>query len=220
MSLYSKVVNPEISNYIIEKSVREHPVMKRIREENIGHYEAHMQISPDQAQFITCFIKILNPKLVLELGTYFGYSALSIALGLQSEGKIIVCEIDEEFATKAKSYFSDAGLSEKIEVKISPALDTMQILLTEGYAEKFDFIFIDADKGNYYNYYELALKLVRVGGVIAIDNVLWYGRIIDTNEQGKITNIIREFNDKIGADDRVFISIIPIGDGMTLAIKK
>lgn len=220
MSLHSPILETHIRDYIVSKSHKEHPVLERIRIENINHPEAFIQIPPEQAKLISLLIKMINAKKVLELGVFLGYSALSITLGLPENGKLIACEINQEYATKALQYLQDAGMAHKIDMKIGPALNTLTNLITSGHTGTFDFVFIDADKNNYQEYYELSLKLVRVGGVIAIDNVLWYGRIFDKLDDSKLTETIRNLNEQLSKDERIDVIIIPIGDGMSLIIKK
>ena len=220
MSLFSTILLNGIREYIIEKSVREPSILQKIRTDNVQNNK--MQIPPEQGQIITILLKLMNAKHAIELGVFHGYSTVYIAMGLSNDGKVVACEKNEEYAKIARENWSkfDASINERIELKLAPALDTLNDLINQGYEESFDFIFIDADKKNYYKYYELSLILARKGGVILIDNVLFYGNVIDSSFNDKVTNTIREFNDKLSIDGRIDICMIPIGDGMTIAVKK
>ncbi len=219
MSMHAVGLSIELREYILEKSLREPKIMQRLRQDNAKHPEAHMQIAQEQGQFITMLLRLMKAKQALELGVYMGYSSLAIAFGLPPDGKLVACEINEEYANTAKKYWIEAGVDDKIDLRIAPGLDTMNELLTQGFAGTFDFVFIDGDKRNYSTYYELALKLLRHGGIVAIDNVLWYGRILDSSNKEEITQAIRELNSKLSMDERVFLSMLPLGDGMSLAMK-
>jgi caffeoyl-CoA O-methyltransferase len=179
-----------------------------------------MQISPEQGQFMRLLIELLGAKKTLDIGTFTGYSALSVALSLPENGQIIACDTSIEWTDIAKRFWDRAGVSHKISLKLAPALNTLDTLLAEGQANTFDFSFIDADKENYMAYYEKSLALVRPGGLIAIDNVLWSGQVADPTIQDTDTIAIRALNSKILMDDRVTMSMVPISDGLTLARKK
>jgi predicted O-methyltransferase YrrM len=178
-----------------------------------------MQIAPEQGQFMALLIQLMGAKKTLEVGVFTGYSSLAVALALPSDGKIIACDTNEEYTAIARHYWQKAGVADKIDLRIAPALDTLDELIAQGQANTFDFAFIDADKSNYDNYYERALQLVRPGGLIAIDNVLWGGKVADRNVQDNRTKAIRELNQKLHQDKRVTISLVPIADGLTLARK-
>ena len=165
-------------------------------------------------------IKLIGATKTLEVGVFTGYSSLWTALSLPPHGRIVACDISEEWTTVARRYWSEAGVEDKITLRLAPALETLDQLLSDGLAGSFDFAFIDADKTNYADYYERALKLVRAGGLIAIDNVLWSGRVADQSDQDKDTVAIREFNEKLYHDERITLSLIPIADGLTLALKR
>lgn len=168
----------------------------------------------------TVLLNAIGAKRTLELGVFTGYSSLCTALALPDDGKIIACDISEEFTSVAQRYWQEAGVAHKIDLRLAPALDTLEQLLAEGQAETFDFAFIDADKENYWRYYDRVFHLIRPGGLIAIDNVLWAGRVIQPNAQDEGTNAIRAFNAKLLQDDRVILSLIPIADGLSLVWKK
>ena len=205
-------------DYIQSVSLREPIVLTQLRRETAKLPMSRMQIAPEQGQLMALLVKLIGAKKTLEIGVFTGYSALAVALALPDDGKIIACDRDTRYTDMAKSYWEEAGVSHKIDLRIAPALETLDKLIAEG-EDSFDFAFIDADKRNYTNYYERALILVRSGGLIAIDNVLWSGRVADTRDNDKRTVAIREFNQKLHRDKRVDISLVPIADGLTLARK-
>jgi caffeoyl-CoA O-methyltransferase len=165
-------------------------------------------------------VQLIGASKTLEVGVFTGYSSLRVALALPPNGKIVACDVSEEYTAIARRYWESAGVADKIDLRIAPALDTLDELLAAGQAGTFDFAFIDADKRNYEGYYERSLQLVRPGGLIAIDNVLWAGRVVDSQVQDNQTNSIRAFNEKLYEDERVTLSLVPIADGLTLALKR
>jgi predicted O-methyltransferase YrrM len=179
-----------------------------------------MQISPEQGQFMALLVQLMGAKKTLEIGVFTGFSALSVALALPVDGKLVACDISEEYTAIAKEFWERAGVSEKIDLRIAPALETLETLIIEGETGSFDLAFIDADKRNYENYYERALTLLRSGGLILIDNVLWSGKVTDPMITDKQTQAIREFNQKLHQDSRISLSLIAIADGLTLALKR
>lgn len=209
-------LTPELYEYMLDKSLREHPVLKSLREETSSMELAHMQIAPEQAQFMQLLIRLIRAKKVLELGTFTGYSALAMSLVLPDDGQLITCDISAEWTKNVHQFWREAGQDNKIKLRLGPALETLYALLNEGGEQQFDFIFIDADKTNYLNYYELALKLIRPQGLIAIDNVLWDGKVIDPQETRAQTREIKKLNDLLKNDPRVFVSLLPISDGLFL----
>ncbi len=194
--------------------------MTALREATAELPEAIMQIAPDQAQFMSLLIKILGAKYALEIGTFTGYSALAVALALPDDGKLVCCDINREWTDIGKHHWHLAGVEHKIDLRIAPAMKTLNALLTDKNPINFDFVFIDADKENYLHYYENSLKLLRIGGLIAIDNTLWSGDVIDADKNDADTVAIREFNRFIHQDERVDISLLPVADGLTLARKR
>lgn len=202
-------------NYMLDVSLREHPVLCALRKETSKMQLATMQSSPEQAQFMQFLIRLIRAKKILELGTFTGYSALAMALALPDDGQLITCDINTEWTANAPQYWQQAGQDKKIELRIGPALTTLNQLLTSE-TGSFDFIFIDADKTNYVNYYELALQLISPHGLIAIDNVFWDGKVIDANENGAQTREIRKLNELIKHDKRVDTSLLAIADGLFL----
>ncbi len=220
MSRQTLNLTSEIYDYLLSISLRESEILQQLREETANHRLARMQISPEQGQFMALLLKIMGAKKVLEIGVFTGYSSTVMALALPDDGRIIACDVSEEFTKIALKYWEEAKVSEKINLHLAPALETLDKLIAQGKSETFDFAFIDADKGNYENYYEKCLVLLRQGGVIAVDNVLWSGRVADLKQEDKQTKVIRKFNQKLAQDNRIDLSLIPIGDGLTLARKK
>ncbi len=218
----TKTINltPKLYDYLLNVSLREHPVLQELRAMTAQLPAARMQISPEQGQFMALLIQLLDAKKTLDIGTFTGYSALVVALAMPNEGSVIACDVSREWTNKALTYWEKAGVANKIQLKIAPALETLQKLIENGESGTFDFVFIDADKKNYLNYYEHALTLLRPGGLIAIDNVLWDGRVADENNQEPETQAIRAVNESIKHDVRVTFSLLPIGDGLMLARKK
>jgi predicted O-methyltransferase YrrM len=207
-------------DYMRQVTLREPSILQRLREETASHPQANMQISPDQGQFMALLMHLLDARRTLEIGVFTCYSSLSVALALPDDGRIIACDINEEWTSIARRYWREAGVEKKIDLRLKPALETLDALIAAGEGGRFDFAFIDADKQNYANYFERALVLVRPGGLIAIDNVLWYGRVIDRAAQDDDTRAIRAFNEKLHGDQRVWLSMLPVRDGLTLACKK
>ncbi|MFQ4141266.1 class I SAM-dependent methyltransferase [Chlorogloeopsis sp. ULAP02] len=206
--------------YLLSVSLREPELLLQLREETARHPRANMQVAPEQGQFLAFLVKLIGARKTLELGVFTGYSSLSVALALPPDGKILACDISEEFTAIARRYWQKAGVADKIDLRLAPATETLEKLLAESSAETFDFAFIDADKENYYRYYELVLKLIRPGGLIVIDNVLWSGRVTEADIQDLATNAIREFNSKLHQDERIDLSLISVADGLTLARKR
>lgn len=206
----------KLYEYMLDVSLREHPVLQKLREDTAKMMLANMQSSPEQAQFLQFLVRVLRAETVLELGTFTGYSALAMALALPAHGKLITCDSNAEWTKHAHVFWQEAAQSEKIELRLAPALQTLQELVDEGATSSFDFIFIDADKTNYVNYYELSLQLIKPCGVIAIDNVFWGEKVVDEQENRGQTREIRRLNSLIKADKRVNTSLLPIADGLFL----
>jgi len=212
-------LSEQLYQYVVANSLREPKILTQLRHETANHPQARMQISPEQGQLMALLIQLMGAKKVLEIGVFTGYSSTCMALALPGDGNLIACDVSEEYTSIARRYWQAAGVAQKITLHLAPALKTLDQLLAQGQTETFDFAFIDADKGNYADYYDRALQLIRPGGLIAIDNVLWSGRVADPADQDKITNTIRAFNQKVAQDDRVTVSLLPIADGLTLALK-
>ncbi|NJK62543.1 MAG: SAM-dependent methyltransferase [Synechococcaceae cyanobacterium SM2_3_1] len=206
--------------YLLETSLREPLILQQLRQETAEMHNARMQISPDQGQFMSLLIQLMAARRALEIGVFTGYSALWVALALPPEGRLIACDVSKEYTSIAQRYWQQAGVAPKIQLHLQPAIQTLDQLLQEGQAGTFDFAFIDADKQNYDLYYERGLQLLRPGGLICIDNVLWSGRVADPEVQDASTEAIRALNHKIHQDGRVILSLVPIGDGLLLARKQ
>lgn len=220
MSKKTLGLDNQVYNYLLSTSLRESDILRQLREETAKHPYATMQIAPEQGQFMALLVQLLEAKKTLEVGVFTGYSSLCVALALPKDGKVIACDISEEYTAVGRRYWQTAGVADKIDLRIAPALETLDKLLEAGEAGTFDFAFIDADKENYEGYYERSLQLIRPGGLIAIDNVLWGGRVADPQVQDNSTQAIREFNQKLHQDSRVTLSMVPIADGLTLALKR
>ncbi|MCG3162106.1 MAG: hypothetical protein JMDDDDMK_03345 [Acidobacteria bacterium] len=211
----------QIYDFMMNNSLREPDVLRRLREETVtSNPQAVMAVSPIQGQFMMSLIKLIGAVKTLEVGVFTGYSSLCTALALPPQGRIVACDVSEEWTSAARRYWAEAGVADKITLRLAPAVETLDTLLAEGQAGTFDFAFIDADKQNYDNYYERALHLVRKGGLIIFDNMLWYGKVADPGVQDADTVALRSLNEKLHYDERVFVSLIAVGDGMSLAIKQ
>ena len=206
--------------YLLEVSLREPPVMRRLREETASLEQANMQIAPEQGQFMALLVELMGARNALEVGTFTGYSALAVALALPEGGRLVACDISEEWTIIGRRYWEEAGVDHKIDLRLAPALETLDALLAEGRAGTFDFAFIDADKEGYDGYYERALELIRSGGLVALDNTLWEGKVVDPAVTDVDTEAIRAINAKLAGDERVTLSLLPVGDGLTLARKR
>jgi len=209
-----------VYDYLVAVSLREPPILRRLREETAAHPKASMQVPPEHAQFMAFLTRLTGARNAIEVGVFTGYSSLSVALAMPEDGRIVACDISEEFTAIARRYWKEAGVEHKIDLHIRPALETLRELLAQGRRGTFDFAFIDADKTSYSNYYECALELLRPGGLIMVDNVLWSGRVADPKETDADTVALRAFNEKVHGDARVFHSMLPLGDGVTLALKR
>lgn len=210
----------QLYDYLLSISLREPDILASLREETAKHPMGMMQIAPEQGQFMELMVQLMGATKTLEIGVFTGYSSLCVALALPPNGQIIACDVSEEYTAIARRYWEAAGVANKISLQLGPAINTLDKLIAEGQAGTFDFAFIDADKENYEAYFERSLQLVRNGGLIVIDNVLWSGRVADPQVQDESTTAIRTFNDKLRKDPRVTLSVVPIADGLTLALKR
>jgi caffeoyl-CoA O-methyltransferase len=215
-------ITPELQDYIRRVGAREHPVLARCREDTLRDFpdQAQMQIAPEQGAFLSFLVTLMGARYALEVGVFTGYSGLAVALALPADGSLIACDIDERYTRRAVAYWESAGVSDKIDLRLGSARQTLRSLIDEGGEGSLDLAFIDADKTGYDEYYEAALTLVRPGGVIAFDNMLWGGAVIDASEQSPDTLAIRALNEKLSADDRVHLALTTIGDGLTLVQKR
>jgi caffeoyl-CoA O-methyltransferase len=210
----------QLYDYLISVSLRESDALRRLRAETATLERASMQMSPDTGQFLAFLIKLIGAKRVIEVGVFTGYSSLAMSLALPDDGQLIACDVSDEWTAIGRRYWQEAGVNHKIDLRLAPAVQTLQQLIDEGHQNSFDFIFIDADKPNYDTYYEQAYNLVRSGGLICIDNVLWHGRVLDESRQDEGTQAIRVLNKKLSTDERVDLSLVPIGDGVTILRKR
>jgi caffeoyl-CoA O-methyltransferase len=220
MSSRTIVLNDALYEYLLSVSLREPDVLCRLREETAKMPQHNMQISPEQGQFMALLVELTGARKCLEVGTFTGYSTLSLALALPEDGQIVACDISEEFTSRAKPYWQKAGVAGKIDLRLGPALETLDALIADGESGAFDFAFIDADKVNYQGYFQRALDLIRRGGLILVDNVLWSGAVVDPARDDEDTEAIRAFNQACADDPRISLSLVPIGDGLTLARKR
>jgi predicted O-methyltransferase YrrM len=220
MSNQTLPLTPELYQYLLRVSLRESPALRALREHTAGHAMARMQIAPEQGQFMALLVKLLGARRCLEIGVFTGYSALAIAAALPESGELVACELNADYARIALRHWQAAGVEERIQLRLGPARESLDALLAQGDAGSFDFAFIDADKPSYTEYYERSLELLRPGGLIAVDNALWGGRVSDDKEQDEDTRAIRAFNEQVSGDERVDISLVPIGDGVMLARKR
>ncbi len=220
MSNKTIALDASLYQYMLDVSLREPPLLQRLRTDTAQLPNANMQIAPEQGQFMGLLVRLMRAQRAIEIGTFTGYSALAVALALPPNGQLIACDINTEWTAKACQYWQEAGVAEKIELRLGPALATLDALLAEQPMGTFDFAFIDADKDNYIAYYERLLQLLRPGGLIVVDNVLWDGKVVDAANHEPDTVAIRAFNDHVRADGRVLLSLVPIGDGLTLAMKQ
>jgi predicted O-methyltransferase YrrM len=220
MTRRTKPLSDELYDYVLRVGLREPDLLRRLRDETGALPESDMQIGPEQGQFMALLVELIRARHALEIGTFTGYSALTVALALPVDGRVVTCDVSEEWTQVARRYWEEAGVAHKIELRLGPAVDTLKDLLAKGHRDDFDFAFIDADKKNYDAYYEMALQLVRPGGLIAIDNTLWSGKVIDPSVTDADTRAIRALNEKIATDPRVTLSMLPITDGLTLARRR
>ena len=221
MSNQTIPMTDKLYQYLCENSLREPEILKELRAETAEMPNANMQIAPEQGQFMALLVKLVKAHKVLEIGTFTGYSSLAVALALPTLGEMVCCDVSEEYTAVARRYWEKAGVAEKMDLRIGPAMDTLDHMIAdEGQVGTFDFAFIDADKVNYPGYYERALKLLHTGGLIAIDNVFRGGRVADSSENDESTRVMRLFNTELHRDSRIELSMVPIADGLTLAMKK
>lgn len=219
MSNRSIGLDDRLQQYVLDVSLRESPVLAELRGAMREHPRVNMQIAPEQGQFMAWLAELMGVRRAIEVGVFTGYSALAVAEVLPADGCLVACDISEEYSAIARDYWRRAGVAERIDLQIRPAAETLQALIDAGQAGSYDFAFIDADKPGYAGYYEQCLQLLRTGGVVAVDNVLWHGDVVDASRTDADTAAIRAFNEQVRDDHRVAISLVPIGDGLLLARK-
>jgi len=211
-------LDDRLYDYLLAQGTRETALQGRLREETRATVRAAgMQIGPEQGQLMGLLVRLTGARQALEIGTFTGYSALAVALALPDDGRLLCCDVSAEWTAIARRYWDEAGVAGKIELRLAPALETLAALRRDGRDGSFDFAFIDADKTSYDAYYEQALRLVRRGGLILVDNVLWSGRVVDAKDRSADTKALRALNAKLKDDDRIDLAMLPIGDGVTLA---
>ena len=222
MSNQSIGLSQAVQDYLIANSLRETDLQRQLREETANAFggSASMQIAPEQGQFMALMARLIGARLALEIGTFTGYSALAVAQALPADGRLIACDISADWTAIGRRYWAEAGVADRIDLRLGNAVETVAALRSSPQAGQFDMAFIDADKGNYSRYYEDCLALVRRGGLIMIDNVLWGGSVADPSDTASDTVAIRKLNAALHADDRIDLSLVPIGDGLTLARKR
>lgn len=213
-------LDDRLYDYLLSTSLRENDIMKALRRETAGLAMSNMQISPEQAQFMALLVGLMGARKVIEVGTFTGYSTLAVASALPADGLLIACDVSDEWTSMGRRYWAEAGVDDRIDLRLAPALETLTTLIEVGQVGSFDMAFIDADKENYQSYYECCLQLLRPGGLIMIDNVLWGGSVADPAKNSPETEAIRALNEAVYRDERVEISLLPLGDGLTLARKR
>jgi predicted O-methyltransferase YrrM len=213
-------LNAQLYDYLCAVSWRESDVLTQLRHVTAQLPAPQMQIAPEQGQLMALLVNLMGAKRTLEIGVFTGYSTLVVALALPPDGQVIACDVSEEYTAIAREHWQRAGVAHKIDLRIAPALETLDHLLATGEVGQLDFVFIDADKRGYDAYYERSLQLLRPGGLIAIDNTLWSGKVADPTVLDPQTQALRDLNQKLHRDDRIDLSLVPIGDGMTLARKR
>jgi predicted O-methyltransferase YrrM len=209
-----------LHSYLLSVSLREHPVLAQLRQETAGHPHARMQILPDEGQLLAWLVTLIGAKKTLDIGVFTGYSSLVVALALPDDGKVVACDTSPEFTAVARCYWQQAGVQHKVDLRLAPASETLAALIAQGETESYDFAFIDADKTGYDQYYEQCLELLRPGGIVAVDNVLQHGRVVDETQQDDSVRAVRAFNQKVHGDERVSVSMLSVADGLTLALKR
>jgi predicted O-methyltransferase YrrM len=220
MSRKTLTLTDELYQYLLEVSLREPDVMRRLREETASHPQAQMQIAPEQGRFMALLTRLVGARKALEVGVFTGYSSLAVILAMPEAGRLVACDVSEEFTAVARRYWREAGVDHRIDLRIAPAIETLDALLSSGEAGSFDLAFIDADKTGYDAYYERALVLLRPGGLMVLDNMLQDGKAADPTSTEPGVMAIRSLNRKLRDDDRVDLSLLPVADGITLARKR
>lgn len=213
-------ISDELQAYVVEVGVREPGVLTRLREETASIPQHRMQVAPEQGAFLALLVELTGARRCLEVGTFTGYSSTAVALALPEDGRLTCCDVSREWTDVARRYWAEAGVAEKIELRIAPAVETLDDLLDSGEAQTYDFAFVDADKTGYDAYYDRLMRLVRPGGLMAFDNTLWGGRVIDPEADDEDTAAIRAFNRRLADDERVSLSMVPVADGVTLARRR
>ena len=213
-------LSDELSAYVLRMGAREPAVLAHLRQETAALPQHGMQIAPEQGAFLALVVELIGARRCIEIGTFTGYSSTVVALALPEDGRLVCCDVSEEWTSLARKYWDEAGVAGKIDLRIAPAAETLDRLLADGEQDGFDFAFIDADKAGYDTYYERVLRLVRPGGLIALDNTLWGGQVLDPDTDDKDTRALRALNAKLAADERITLCLLPLADGVTLARRR
>jgi caffeoyl-CoA O-methyltransferase len=213
-------LSDELAAYVVRVGAREPEVLARLREETAALPQHGMQIAPEEGAFLAMLAELTGARRCIEVGTFTGYSSTAVALALPEDGRLVCCDVSEEWTSMARRYWDDAGVATKIDLRIAPASDTLDQLLTDGEESTYDFAFVDADKSGYDGYYERLLRLVRPGGLIAFDNTLWNGSVLDEDSDDEDTRAIQALNAKLAADERISLCLLPVADGVTLARRR
>ena len=213
-------ISDELAAYVVEVGTREPELLVRLREETAALPQHGMQIAPEQGAFLALLVELIGARRCIEVGTFTGYSSTVVALALPEDGRLVCCDVSEEWTSLARKYWDEAGVAGKIDLRIAPATETLDRLLADGEQDAFDFAFIDADKAGYDGYYERVLRLVRPGGLIALDNTLWGGQVLDQDTDDKDTRALQALNTKLADDERITLCLLPLADGVTLARRR
>lgn len=213
-------LSEELATYVVSVGAREPLVLARLREETAALPEHGMQIAPEEGAFLAFLVELTGARRCIEIGTFTGYSSIALARALPEDGQLVCCDVSEEWTSLARKYWDEAGVAGKIDLRIAPATQTLDQLLADGEADAYDFAFVDADKSGYDGYYERLLRLVRPGGVIAFDNTLWSGRVLDQDADDEDTRALRALNTKLAGDERITLCLLPVADGVTLARRR
>jgi predicted O-methyltransferase YrrM len=213
-------ISDELAAYVVEVGTREPDVLARLREETAAIPQHNMQIAPEQGAFLALLVELIGARRCIEVGTFTGYSSTAVALALPEDGQIICCDVSEEWTSLARKYWAEAGVTGKVDLRIAPAAETLDQLLAGGQESTYDFAFVDADKAGYDAYYERLLRLVRPGGLIVFDNMLWGGDVLDTDPSDEDTKALQALNAKLAHDERITLCLLPVADGVTLARRR
>ena len=220
MSIRTLRLDDRLYDYLLAHSLREPEALAKLRAETASHPKVNMQIAPEQGQFMQMLVRLLGVRRAIEVGVFTGYSSLAVALAMPAAGRLLACDVSEEFTAIARRHWQAAGVASRIELVLAPAKQTLDARLAAGESGTYDFAFIDADKTNYLAYYERLMNLVRPGGLIVVDNTLWGGEVANPANREQDTVALREFNDELLADPRIDLSLLPLGDGLTLARRR
>ncbi|MGZ5417498.1 MAG: class I SAM-dependent methyltransferase [Nocardioides sp.] len=213
-------LSDELSAYVVRVGTREPDLLARLREETAALPQHRMQIAPEQGAFLALLVELTDARRCIEIGTFTGYSSTAVALALPEDGRLVCCDVSESWTAIARKFWDEAGVTDKIDLRIAPASETLDRLIEDGDADAYDFAFVDADKSGYDGYYERLLRLVRPGGLIVFDNTLWSGRVLDEDAEDEDTRALQELNSKLAGDERISLCLLPVADGVTLARRR